>query len=273
MTVAAEILSQELACLAFCWRLERRDGATIGLTSHDRDLTVEGLIYRAAPGIAPSAIRSGTGLDAESMDVRGALASDAIAVADLDAGRWDGAALWLHLTEWSDPGALWLELARGSIGAVERVGEEFTAELSGPAAVLARPVSPETSPDCRAILGDRACRVDLARHRRVVVVTGVEDGVVSIDAVLPEGAFAFGTLRWLSGTNSGIVQAVVASDAGSVTLADPPPFAVAAGTRILLTEGCDKRMATCSARFGNAVNFQGEPYLPGNDLLTRYPGG
>jgi len=32
-------------------------------------------------------------------------------------------------------------------------------------------------------------------------------------------------------------------------------------------------METCSARFGNAVNFRGEPYLPGNDLLTRYPGG
>ena len=24
-------------------------------------------------------------------------------------------------------------------------------------------------------------------------------------------------------------------------------------------------------RFGNAVNFQGEPFLPGNDLLARYP--
>nr|WP_070158321.1 phage BR0599 family protein [Sphingobium phenoxybenzoativorans] len=65
----------------------------------------------------------------------------------------------------------------------------------------------------------------------------------------------------------------MASDAGGVTLADPPAFVVAAGTLALLTEGCDKRMATCSARFGNAANFRGEPYLPGNDLLTRYPGG
>lgn len=83
----------------------------------------------------------------------------------------------------------------------------------------------------------------------------------------------FGALRWMSGANCGIAQAVVACDAGSVTLADPPPFPVVAGTRVLLTEGCDKRMATCSGRFGNAANFRGEPYLPGNDLLTRYPGG
>jgi hypothetical protein len=47
---------------------------------------------------------------------------------------------------------------------------------------------------------------------------------------------------------------------------------VEAGMRALLTQGCDKRLATCSGRFGNAVNFRGEPFLPGMDLLTRYPG-
>jgi hypothetical protein len=31
-------------------------------------------------------------------------------------------------------------------------------------------------------------------------------------------------------------------------------------------------LATCGGRFGNALNFRGEPYLPGIDLLTRYPG-
>lgn len=57
-----------------------------------------------------------------------------------------------------------------------------------------------------------------------------------------------------------------------MTLTDAPAYPAAVGTRVLLTEGCDKQMATCSARFGNAINFRGEPYLPGSDLLTRYPG-
>ena len=45
------------------------------------------------------------------------------------------------------------------------------------------------------------------------------------------------------------------------------------GALVELIEGCDKSIATCAARFGNALNFRGEPYLPGVDLLTRYPGG
>lgn len=48
--------------------------------------------------------------------------------------------------------------------------------------------------------------------------------------------------------------------------------ALAPGTLARLIEGCDHAIATCAGRFGNAINFQGEPFLPGNDLLTRYPG-
>jgi uncharacterized phage protein (TIGR02218 family) len=115
-----ESLGQPLSTLAFCWRLERRDGVTIGLTSHDRDLYIAGLRYRAAPGMTPSAIRTDIGLEADALEIEGALTADAITAADLAAGRWDGAALTLWLTQWEAPGALWLALSRGTIGGVER---------------------------------------------------------------------------------------------------------------------------------------------------------
>lgn len=266
-----EALNRPLATLAFCWRLERRDGVTIGLTSHDRDLEIGQVRYRAAPGMTPSAVRSGIGAEGSDADVEGALVADAISEGDLAAGRWDGAALELRLTEWEAPGALWLLLARGEIGAVTRKAGAFSAELLGAMAALKAPVAPSTSPDCRAALGDRQCRVDLAGRRRVMAVGTVEDGTVSVPG-LSAGAYAFGTLRWLTGANGGIVQAVLDNDGDGVVLADPPPFAVEAGTLALLTEGCDRQLRTCAERFGNAVNFRGEPYLPGTDLLTRYPG-
>lgn len=268
-----EALEKELLCLAFCWRLDRRDGVSLGLTSHDRDLEVEGLVYRAAPGMLPSAVSIGTGLEADSMDVKGALSADVISAADLEAGRWDGAALRLYLTDWSAPGEMWLELAWGELGGVERQGEAFSAELRGPVALLDGPAAPETSPDCRAELGDRDCRVDMGARRRIARAAGVDGDVVAVEGGgLEAGAYAFGRLRWLTGANAGLMQMIVASDAQSLTLADAPAFAVAAGTLAELVQGCDKRLETCSVRFGNALNFRGEPHLPGNDLLTRYPG-
>ncbi len=34
---------------------------------------------------------------------------------------------------------------------------------------------------------------------------------------------------------------------------------------------CDKRWETCVGTFGNGVNFQGFPDIPGDDFLTAYP--
>ena len=267
----ADLLNKPLATLAFCWKLERRDGVTIGLTSHDRDLFIGHVRYRAAPGVKPSAIRSGITADGSDTDLEGALVADAISEEDLKAGRWDGAALELRLTEWEDPGALWLLLARGEIGSVAQRGGAFTAELVGAMAALKAPVAPSTSPDCRAMLGDRRCRVDMAGRRKVATVSAVEEAVAVAQDLTP-GAYAFGSLRWLSGPNTGLTQAIVNNDGASITLAEPPAFAVEPGAIALLVEGCDRQLETCRARFGNAVNFQGEPYLPGTDLLTRYPG-
>jgi uncharacterized phage protein (TIGR02218 family) len=91
-------------------------------------------------------------------------------------------------------------------------------------------------------------------------------------AGLAAGAFSGGRLRWLDGKNAGLAARIVVNDTVGLTLEDAPAFAVAAGDRAELTEGCDKAFATCCARFGNAANFRGEPHLPGNDLLVRYGG-
>src|SRR3546814_2083113 len=95
----------------------------------------------------------------------------------------------------------------------------------------------------------------MAGRRLLVRVTAVDGDVVALEAGLTEGPYAFGRLRWLEGRNAGLTQIVLASDAEGVTLADAPPFAVAAGTLAELTQGCDKRLESCAARFGNAANL------------------
>ena len=271
MSAVADMLARPLCAFAFCWRLERRDGITLGLTSHDRPLEVDGLAYRPVPSITPSALQqSGEGA-ADLMDIGGGLSSAAISEADLDAGRWDGAAVALHLTEWTAPGALWIELVRGRLGGIERQGSAYSATLQGAATLLDRPVAPVTSPTCRARLGDRACRVDMRQHARIGTIESAEGEALVFSGLTP-GLYPMGSVRWLGGANCGLTQAILDQDGNTLFLDEPPPFAVAPGTRAMLAEGCDKRLATCAARFGNAANFRGEPFLPGMDLLTRYPG-
>ena len=152
----------DLTTLAFLWRADRRDGVTIGLTSHDRDIILGGLVYRAAPGMIPSAIERQDGLEPDNVELAGSLTSDAITDADLAAGRWDGATLRVSAVNWEAPELDQLFLLRGELGMVETGDGTFSAELRGPAALLEAPVVEETTPECRASLGDQRCRVAMA---------------------------------------------------------------------------------------------------------------
>ncbi len=265
-------LTPEVVPLAWCWRIDRRDGVTVGLTTHDRALSIGGLSYRPEPGIRPSAIEQRRGIGGTTMDVEGALTSAAIGEADLRHGRWDGARLTLIVADWQQPEACWLVVAEGALGAVSSDGRGFSAELSSREPGLQAVVAPETSAECRAELGDAACRVALAAYRVRARVVAVSGHSVTVDVGLGEGEFLFGSLRWLTGERRGLSVAVI-GQAGSLLTLAVPGGAGDVGARIELVAGCDKRLATCAGRFGNAVNFRGEPHLPGIDLLTRFPGG
>ena len=72
MTVV-EPMGEALTSLAFCWRVERRDGAGIALTSHGHRLDLQGVIHEPSPGILPAAITRRVGLEPSSAEVSGAL--------------------------------------------------------------------------------------------------------------------------------------------------------------------------------------------------------
>ena len=266
-------LERELLSVAFCWRLQRRDGVTLGFTTHDRDLRRQGLIYRAAPGMLPSSISITDGFDAESLDVEGALTSDAISAVDLLAGRWDGALVRVFMVDWEAPEGDVLAVARGELGEVSVRAGAFEAELRSAAAQLDAPVAEQTSPGCRAALGDKRCRIDMAGRTRLTRIAAVtaEDVVEIADAGAGDD-YGLGRLRWLGGRNSGLASEVLHAAGAVLTLAEPPAFAPVTGDLVEVSQGCDRILATCAGRFGNAANFRGEPHLPGIDLLTRYPG-
>ncbi len=258
--------------VAYGWRLERGDGVAIGFTSHDRDVTIDGVLLRASPGMVPSSIVESIGLETDGLEVGGALTSSAITREDLASGRWDAARLEIFLFDWSDPTAGKRILAVGELGAVSYSSKAFEAELLGLTRQLDRPVVPQTSPSCRANFCDAACGLNALRFRHLRRAASTDQENITLDSIVETDVFSYGKLRLLDGKNTGLAADIIANGATVVTLARSPHFPVASGAMIELIEGCDKRLETCATRFGNAINFRGEPHLPGNDILTRYPG-
>jgi uncharacterized phage protein (TIGR02218 family) len=265
------IFDGECTSVALCWRLERADGAGLTLTTFDAPLLRDGILHDPQPGMVPAAITRQLGLEPHSSEVGGTLTSDAISAQDLTLGRWDRARVGLSAADWQNNNAGTSDLFAGELGIIQSGDDEFSAELIGAAAKLDRPVCPATSRECRAELGDRQCRVDLAGRTIRADVLGVEGNALELNVALDE-RYLLGRLRFQTGPNCGLSTVITAVNGSTVYMRDLPRGSIEPGGEVELREGCDKSLETCAARFENAVNFRGEPHLPGNDVLTRFPG-
>lgn len=261
---------RELDTAAAWWRIYRNDGVTLGFTTHDRDLRFDGLLHRAAPGMLPSAIRKTIGFSDDEGEVSGAISHAAISEADLAMGRYDGARVESGIVDWETLEASVLQ--GGSMGTVSRDGGRFGAQLRSIKADLEVDPVPLSSPTCRARFCGPECSLNPVKHETVAIVSSVDADTNSITTSLSDHqAYVHGELRFLDGAMAGLSAVVLAANGSRVTLDRPIDMEGIAGTRVRLREGCDRTIATCSSRFDNARNFRGEPFLPGNDLLARYP--
>lgn len=263
----------ELEGIATLWRIDRRDGVALGFTSHDRPLWIDGLEYRAAPGMVPTAIARRADLSPDSADIEAALSHDAITARDLAQGRYDGAWIQIGIVDW-EAGAHDV-LYQGSIGATQDKGTQFSAELRSIKHDLQIDPVPRTGPACRAEFCGPGCGLSAARFTHEGIVTQVDPATSAITVSLPGDIdrFRSGQVRWIDGPIAGLRSTIVTLSGGAFVLENLPEPQPQPGDRVLLKEGCDHTLATCHARFANAVNFRAEPFLPGNDQLVRRPVG
>ncbi|PZR91564.1 MAG: beta tubulin [Stutzerimonas stutzeri] len=261
----------EATTLCRCWSLTRRDGAVLGFTDHDRDLSFNDIVFRANAGLDAAEASSELGFATGGGEVLGALATSGLSEADLSRGLIDDARVSLWLVNWADPGQRTL-LETGFVGEVKRSDSNFTAEVRGLGKAFDEERGRLYTANCSADLGDTRCGVTPGSSPATVVAT---DGRLSITAPAlsdyGDGYLSGGRLVFTAGDNTGFATEIRShrADGGTVVLqlwqAAPQPIAV--GDAFTAQVGCDKRFATCSAKFGNGVNFRGFPHLPGNDFI------
>ncbi len=272
-------LDAGVTTLAHCWKIIRRDGAVLGFTDHDNDLSFGSVTYRAGTGFSGSEATSRFDLSAGGSEIAGAFDDDALNEHDLAGGRYDAAAIETWLVDWSDV-SLRLLTARGTLGEVKREGHAFTAELRGLADVLAQDSGRLYTGKCGADLGDLRCKFNLGTvgfHGAGVVTALAGTSIVFVSGLdaFAEGLFASGRLSWTSGGNAGLAMEIkdhrLIDHGVRLSLWQAMPEPIAEGDGFTVTAGCDKQFTTCRDVFGNSANFRGFPHIPGNDFVISYP--
>jgi len=268
------MLASGVTTIARCWRVERSDGAVFGFTDHERVLSFEGTDYAPETGFTRSEFESRLGLAVDTMEVEGAISSDAIDADDIALGRWDGAAVEIWAVDWSDTANRVL-LRAGNLGEIVRGDVVFMAELRGLAHHLNQEVGRTYQRLCDAVLGDARCGIDLDQAVYAgdgTVLTASDRRVLTVDGLgaYDDDWFSQGLLTWSTGVNAGtaieIRRHTVDDGLVRLELWEKAARPIAAGDAFAVTAGCPKTLGICHEKFGNAVNFRGFPHVPGNDF-------
>lgn len=267
-------LLKETTTLATCWKITRTDGMVMGFTDHDSDVGHEGVTYSAKSGFTPSAVASAANLAADSMSIDGVLDSDFITEEDVLAGKYDAAEIEIFMVNFNAPndGRLWLRY--GEIGELTLKNGQFVAEVQGILHKLGQTIGDLYSPSCRTQFCDERCKLDLANYTVLGTITAVTSCQIFTDVARLEedGAFSYGSIQFTSGQNNGHIMEVKRFDSGTVTTVLPMPYEVAIGDAYSMVKGCDKTFSTCVNTYQNALNFRGEPHVPGVDKILETSG-
>jgi uncharacterized phage protein (TIGR02218 family) len=275
----AQKLDSGVTTLAYAWRLTRTDGVTVAVTQHDRDLTFGGTLFVAAQGYVGGNFEREVSLASDRTALSGALKIGAITEADLALGRWDQAKVEAFWVDWTSP-TDFIPMWTGIVAGASWRGSVFELDIVGPETVLNRDIGRVYARTCDAVLGDARCKVDLASAARTIsttIASTISDRALTI--ALPVGKtssdFVGGVFTMMNGPAALWRCDIARVDAGATTwqlsLSRPLPVAPQAGDAIKITMGCDKAFSTCKTRFANALNFRGQPTLPGDDVAFGGP--
>lgn len=266
--------------LARAWWVQRRDGVGFGFTDHDGDLAFEGHVFKASSGLSAKALQQSTGLSVDNTEAVGALMDSAIDEGDLRAGRFDGAEVTIWAVNWANVAQRAVQF-KGSFGEITRAGGAFRAELRGQAEALNAVQGRVYQRGCAAALGDAACGVDLAQgglRAAMQVAQILPSGEIALTGAAAQGAgfFQLGRAAVQTGAAAGLTG-MIKQDSPDlnggrrIVLWQNLTAPLAVGDLITLEAGCDRSWQTCAAKFGNLINFQGFPHIPGEDWQQSYP--
>jgi uncharacterized phage protein (TIGR02218 family) len=278
-TLATHV-QQTTTTLAVCWRLVTQAGQEFGFTSCSRDLVIDGLTYYANSGMEPTSVECSAGLAVDNSEVVGFVRPGIIEAEQLRAGLFDGATVYKFLVNYDDPDGDQVRLIWGVLGEVQvRAENQFNAEMRGGSQWLAANIVPLTQATCRAAFGDPVqCKA--IQESQAAEVTGVDSRKLfsSTDLVgaFADGLFDYGYIVWTAGSNAGLRHDVRHYDQanGSILLVTDAAIPIEVGDEFTVYEGCAKTRAACKLKsnasgVNNILNFDGEPDIPGNDVMLR----
>ncbi len=271
-------LDSQLNFLCRAWIITPKIGAIIRVCEHDKDIEIDGEIYKSIDSFDGGAIEIQNSLAADRMSISAALNAQGVTREAILLGHFDKAKVEALIVDWQAPqffAKIWEGLISRAI--IHDFGFEF--ELAGYETELNRPIGRQFTRHCAAILGDSNCKIDLNSPDRSFMATisqiqSLSSLKITTSANIETSEYANGEIKFQNGICTGF-KARISNFENSggliLQLENPLPIAPNINDEIRVFSGCDKSFDCCKARFQNGENFFGFPNMPGEGMIYAAP--
>ena len=248
--------------LATFWKIARLDNVVQGFTNYDKDIIIDGVIYKAATGFNSTAFNQDNTLAVRNLEIESIISSDSITEADLIGGKYDYAAVDVFICRWdSPPSSLSLNppqhilMVRGIMGQISMSNRRYNAEVRSISQLLQQQISTITTIECRAVFGDSKCTKNLLSITDELTITAVTNNLeFTVNSLRPNGFYDLGEITFNSGDNNGIKAMILSYANGVIQLFESLPYPLAVGDTLIaittsLTDGLTITAVTNNRQF------------------------
>lgn len=180
---------QGVTTLCTCIEIIRQDSKSYRFTDHDQPLTVANALYIPYSSFARTSISTSADLEVDEMEIRGILNSLHVARDDVAGGLFDFAQVRVFVVDYTQADIGSATMRTGWLGEVTMSEDgTYTAEVRGLSQVFAYRIGEAYSPECRADLGDRRCKIPIAPAQWVANIP-YPKGAVVVGNVLAPSSF------------------------------------------------------------------------------------
>ena len=275
-------LKKAVTTTANCWLIKCKDGSQVGLTDHSEDIIYNNTKYYSNNIIASSAIETSLSLSADNYELEIALNASYINESDLLEAKYDKASIEFFIVNYLDLSQGTILIRAGYIYEVRLGNGKFTVEIRSLSQELNKQTRAIYSETCRAQFQDSRCGANNSNH----ILYGVIQNVISNDKIgtdiviqnpdLYRNAkikfFTNHTSDSTQKTDETGVTKTLSVSRNIISLLKSHMIKPEKNCKFLLYHSCNKKFTTCHKMFNNALNFRGEPHVPGIDEMNKTVG-
>lgn len=272
-------------------RVQTKGGVALGFTDLDVDVIYDdgngAVTYSSTNGFVPSRFQASADTAVDNAEISGVIADSGITEAQVEAGLFDGARVWIYEVNYMD-----LTTGRHNVMGYGRLGQTrfsrgmCVTEFRSLTQLLKQTISDLYSLTCRARFGSMPigtgdgsfeerypCGKAFTWTSGTVTSVGANPRLTFADTGLTEADdyFEMGVVEWLTGNNAGAQMEVDAHASDTLTFALPMAYAIEVGDTYRVRKDCSKEWDDdengCLFHWGadRALHFRGEPDIPVSD--------